>query len=30
MDNTLKLKDMPQNERPKEKLLTYGADTLSN
>lgn len=30
MDNSLKIKDMPQNERPKEKLLTYGADTLTN
>lgn len=30
MDNNLKIKDIPQNERPKEKLLTYGADSLSN
>ena len=30
MDNSLKIKDIPQNERPKEKLLTYGADTLTN
>lgn len=30
MENSLKIKDIPQNERPKEKLLTYGAETLSN
>ncbi len=30
MKNNLKIKDMPQNERPKEKLLTCGADSLSN
>lgn len=30
MDNSLKIKDMPQHERPKEKLLTYGAESLSN
>jgi len=30
MDSSLKIKDIPQNERPKEKLLTYGADSLSN
>ncbi|EKQ55092.1 MULTISPECIES: DNA repair protein RadC [unclassified Clostridium] len=30
MGNNLKIKDIPQNERPKEKLLTYGAETLSN
>lgn len=30
MKNSLKIKDMPQNERPKEKLLTCGADSLSN
>ena len=30
MENSLKIKDIPQNERPKEKLLTCGADSLSN
>lgn len=30
MENSLKIKDIPQNERPKEKLLTWGADSLSN
>jgi DNA repair protein RadC len=30
MENSLKIKDIPQNERPKEKLLTYGAESLSN
>lgn len=30
MDNSLRIKDIPQNERPKEKLLTYGAEILSN
>jgi DNA repair protein RadC len=30
MSNSLKIKDIPQNERPKEKLLTYGAESLSN
>lgn len=30
MNNSLKIKDIPQNERPKEKLLTYGAESLSN
>lgn len=30
MNNSLKIKDIPKNERPKEKLLTYGAETLSN
>ena len=30
MENNLKIKDMPNNERPKEKLLTYGAEVLSN
>ena len=30
MDSSLKIKDIPQNERPKEKLLTYGAESLSN
>ncbi|OPJ62043.1 RadC family protein [Clostridium chromiireducens] len=30
MNNSLKIKDIPQHERPKEKLLTYGAESLSN
>ena len=30
MNSSLRIKDMPQNERPKEKLLTYGAESLSN
>ncbi|MBY6916896.1 JAB domain-containing protein [Clostridium botulinum] len=30
MENSLKIKDIPKNERPKEKLLSYGADTLNN
>lgn len=30
MESSLKIKDIPQNERPKEKLLTYGAESLSN
>ena len=30
MDSSLKIKDIPQNERPKEKLLIYGAESLSN
>lgn len=30
MNSNLKIKDIPKNERPKEKLLTYGADVLSN
>lgn len=30
MDSSLKIKDIPKNERPKEKLLTYGAEILSN
>ena len=30
MDSSLRIKDIPQNERPKEKLLTYGAESLSN
>lgn len=30
MENNLKIKDMPKSERPKEKLLTYGAEVLSN
>lgn len=30
MRNNLKIKDIPENERPKEKLLTYGAEVLNN
>ena len=30
MDSSLRIKDIPQNERPIEKLLTYGAESLSN
>lgn len=30
MGNTLKIKDLPVNERPRERLLRYGAQTLSN
>ena len=30
MNSSLKIKDIPQNERPKEKLLAYGAESLSN
>lgn len=30
MNNNLKIKDIPENERPKEKLFKYGADVLSN
>ncbi|SFC31445.1 RadC family protein [Clostridium uliginosum] len=30
MYSNLKIKDIPKNERPKEKLLSYGAETLSN
>lgn len=30
MNNNLKIKDIPENERPKEKLFKYGADILSN
>lgn len=29
-NNNLKIKDMPKNERPVEKLLLYGPETLSN
>ncbi|MDT8715269.1 DNA repair protein RadC [Clostridium sp. 19966] len=28
--NVLKIMDLPQNERPQEKLFRYGVDTLSN
>lgn len=30
MSMTYKIMDLPQNERPREKLLRYGAETLSN
>lgn len=30
MENLLKIMDLPENERPREKLLRYGADALSN
>lgn len=30
MKNNLKIMDLPKEERPKEKLLTYGAEVLSN
>ncbi|ERI90103.1 DNA repair protein RadC [Clostridiales bacterium oral taxon 876 str. F0540] len=30
MEKTLKIMDLPENERPREKLLKYGAETLSN
>lgn len=30
MNNSLDIRNMPENEKPKEKLLTYGAETLSN
>ncbi|WP_160687264.1 DNA repair protein RadC [Clostridium sp. C2-6-12] len=30
MNSSLRIKDIPQNERPKEKLLAYGAESLSN
>lgn len=30
MNNLLKIMDLPKNERPREKLLRYGADELSN
>ncbi len=30
MNSNLKIKDIPQNERPKEKLLAYGAESLNN
>lgn len=30
MGMTYKILDLPQNERPREKLLRYGAETLSN
>jgi DNA repair protein RadC len=30
MDNAFKIMDLPQNERPRERLLRYGAEVLSN
>lgn len=30
MNNSLDIRNMSENEKPKEKLLTYGAETLSN
>jgi DNA repair protein RadC len=30
MEEKIKLTDLPKNERPREKLLRYGAETLSN
>lgn len=30
MKNTVRIMDLPSNERPQEKLMRYGADTLSN
>lgn len=30
MENSLKVMDLPENERPREKLLRYGAESLSN
>lgn len=30
MNNYLRMLDIPENERPKEKLLRYGAESLSN
>lgn len=30
MNNKVKLKDLPKNERPRERLIRYGADKLSN
>lgn len=30
MDNTFKIMDLPQNERPRERLIRYGAEVLSN
>lgn len=30
MEKTLKIMDLPENERPREKLIRYGADSLSN
>lgn len=30
MDNAFKIMDLPQNERPRERLIRYGAEVLSN
>lgn len=30
MDNKLRVKDLPKNERPREKILRYGAEVMSN
>lgn len=30
MENTLKIMDLPENERPRERLLKFGPETLSN
>ncbi len=30
MNYKLKIKDLPKNERPREKMLRYGAEYLSN
>lgn len=30
MNNNLRIIDIPQNERPVEKLITFGAETLNN
>lgn len=30
MNNNFRLTDLPLNERPRERLLRYGAETLSN
>ncbi|MFQ9615304.1 MAG: UPF0758 domain-containing protein, partial [Clostridium butyricum] len=30
MNNSLNIRNIPEYERPKEKLLTYGAETLNN
>ncbi|MDP4087635.1 MAG: DNA repair protein RadC [Bacillota bacterium] len=30
MENTLKIMDLPENERPRERLIRFGPETLSN
>ncbi|MDU4600052.1 MAG: UPF0758 domain-containing protein, partial [Clostridium sporogenes] len=30
MDNNFKIKDLPKNERPQERLIRYGSEVLSN
>lgn len=30
MEQTLKIMDLPENERPRERLLRYGTQSLSN